>query len=465
MTTKTTLSLTECHHDQLMKHLFPGDGLEAVALALCGRRQGLGSYGLLVHKVIPVPHESCRRAPDFVTWSTDRMPEILEYAAKKGLSVVKVHSHPNGYDSFSPTDDQSDKEFFGYLRSWVEDDAPHASAIMFQNGRIVGRTSAPDGSFRPLSCIKMVGDNLKFWPYKECQAHADEFGIRVAQTFGEKTYQLLKGLKIGVVGCSGTGSIVVEQLARNCVGHLVLVDPDRVEVKNLNRIPQATMRDALEKRFKVDVMARHINIMGFGTQIEPFSTDLYACAAVKALAGCDILFGCMDSIDGRHLLNKLAIFYLIPYLDIGVKLIADGLGGIDQVCGTVHYLKPGGSSLLSRGVYTQEQLRATAMKHSDPEAYEKQLGAGYIEGVDEEKPAVISINMMIASLGVNELLARIHPYRDDPNSEYAVHRIGLNAGFMTHENDGEPCAVLEKWVGRGDINSLLGTPYLSIKEI
>ena len=348
-----------------------------------------------------------------------------------------------------------------YVHSWIDDDAPHASAIMFQDGSMIGRTLSPSRDFRPLSCIKLVGDNLRFWSFEKRPSLVDEYGIRVAQAFGEGTYQLLKDLKIGVVGCSGTGSLVVEQLSRNCIGSLVLVDPDRIEVKNLNRIPQATMEDALAKKFKVDVLARNIATMGFGTRVKTFPNDLYTYNVVKALSSCDILFGCMDSIDGRHLLNKLATTYLIPYFDIGVKLVADGKGGVDQVCGTVHYLKPGGSSLLSRRVYTQEQLRAVSMKRSDPQSYQEQLKAGYIEGVDEEKPAVISINMLIASLGVNELLARLHPYRDDPNEEFAVHRIGLNAGLIFRESDGEPCVALKKWVGRGDINPLLGMPSLS----
>ncbi|BBO77470.1 hypothetical protein DSCW_48870 [Desulfosarcina widdelii] len=224
------------------------------------------------------------------------------------------------------------------------------------------------------------------------------------------------------------------------------------------------MADALNKEYKANVLARSVDEMRFGTQVRTIADDLYSFHAVKALSECDVLFGCMDGIDGRHLLNKLSTAYLIPYFDIGVKLAADGAGGIDQICGSVHYLQPGGSSLLSRGVYTHEQLRAASMKRADPIAYKEQLKAGYIEGVDEEKPAVISVNMLFASLGVNELLARIHPFRDDPNSAFSVNRIGLHAGTFFNEPDGQPCATLNKWVGRGDIIPLLGMPSLSSEE-
>jgi hypothetical protein len=461
LTMNITLSLTESHHDQLRNHLFPGDGMEAIAFALCGHRHGSNSLGLLVHEIVPLPYDCCKRAPDYIQWRTEKIPEILDRATKKGFSVVKIHSHPNGFDAFSLVDDRSDRDFFTYASAWTDNMVPHASVVMFLDGSMKGRTLSDNDEFQPIECIKFIGDDLKFWFHGKEPAHLDEYGIRVVQAFGQGTYQLLKALKIGVVGCSGTGSLVVEQLARNCVGDLVLVDPERIEIKNLNRIPQATMDDALNKEYKVNVIARSIEAMRFGTQVTTITDDLYSFNAVKALSECDVLFGCMDSIDGRHLLNKLATAYIIPYFDIGVKLFADGVGGIDQICGTVHYLQPGGSSLLSRGVYTQEQLRAASMKRADPRAYREQLKAGYIEGVDEEKPAVISVNMLFASLGVNELLARLHPFRDDLNADFAIHRIALHAGSILAEPDGEPCATLKKWVGRGDIIPLLGMPSLS----
>jgi hypothetical protein len=172
----------------------------------------------------------------------------------------------------------------------------------------------------------------------------------------------------------------------------------------------------------------------------------------------------MDSVDGRHLLNKLATFYALPYFDLGVKLEADGRGGVDQVCGTVHYLQPGGSSLLSRKVYTMEQVRTAGLYRTDRAAYKAQLAQGYLRGVVEDRPAVIQLNMFIASLAVNELLARLHPYRIDPNGDYAIHRVSLSHGIYEHLEDGDPCLALAKHVGRGDITPLLDWAELSERK-
>ena len=459
----TTLSLTGKQHAELAAHLFPPDGCEAVAFALCGHRRGVERHRLVVHRVAPVPYDHCSlRTTDRVTWSTDILPPFLEEASRYGQGLIKIHSHPDA-SPFSRIDDASDRDLFPSVHAWTEA-SPHASAIMFPDGRMIGRTVDDNGHFRPLSSINVVGDDLSFWPSGNHTAVVPEFGRRVAQTFGSGTYDRLRNLRIGVVGCSGTGSPLIEQLARNCVGTLVLVDPDRVEEKNLNRILNATMEDAQRGRFKVDVAARAIGDMGLGTVVETHPRNLFDPDTVRAVAGCDVVFGCMDSIDGRHLLNKLATFYVIPYFDLGVKLEADGKGGVDQVCGTVHYLQPGGSSLLSRHVYTMEQVRAAGLHRTDPAAYRTLLGDGYIRGVQEDRPAVVQLNSLVASLAVNEFLARLHPYRLDPNGDYAAHRLSVSHGIYEHEEDGQPCLTLVRHVGRGDVSPLLDWAELSLER-
>ena len=171
----------------------------------------------------------------------------------------------------------------------------------------------------------------------------------------------------------------------------------------------------------------------------------------------------MDSIEGRHILNRLATFYLLPYFDLGVKLEADGKGNVDYVGGVVHYVQPGRSSLLSRGVYSLNEVHAEGLKRTDPKAYAEQVKSKYITGVAEDRPAVVSVNTQIAAMAVNELLARVHPYRDDPNSEFAVHRMIINRGEFYREPEGTPCNLLLKYVGRGDTVPLLDLPALSEK--
>lgn len=458
-----TLTMTAAQHKTMRQHLLPGDGLEAVALALCGRRAGAETHRLLVHEVHPVPYSLCERAEDRVTWRTTQLRPLLDKAAKRGFAVLKIHSHPTGHPRFSGTDDAADGILFPSVHGWIDGDDPHASAVMLPDGRVFGRVHHADGAIAPLASVAVIGDDLKIWRADGVGSDAlPEFALRHIQAFGEGTFRALRGLRIAVVGCSGTGSLVVDMLARLGVGALVLVDPERVEEKNLNRIVNALARHL--GWLKVDVMREFVDGLGLGTRIETFDEDLFDPKVVRAVAGCDVVLGCMDSADGRHLLNRIATFYLQPYFDVGVRLEADGKGGVDQICGGVHYLQPGRSSLLSRGVITLERVRAEALRRSDPERYAALVKEKYIKGIQTDRPAVNAVNMVFAGQAVMELLMRLHPCRIDANGVYAKHTMSLTGGFWLNFAEGPVDEALAHHAGRGDLAPLLDMPMLDLKD-
>jgi len=457
------LKISGIMYETLQSHLFPGDGKESVAIALCGAYHSENSVKILVHKLIPIPIEECIiRTEVQVNWKTNKLIDVLELAARKKFSILKIHSHPTGFPEFSKTDDTSDIEIFDSIFSWIEDVDVHVSAVMLPDGRIFGRaiTREDELKFEPLNKITVVGSDIKY--FTDHSLEVDSFTIRTAQAFGDATTSLLKNLTVGIVGCSGTGSPTIEQVARLGFGKIVMIDPDKIEIKNLNRIINSTRDDAENARHKVEVLAKAIRSMGLETEVDALPINLYeGQTAISKIADCDVVFGCMDSVDGRHLLNQIATFYLVPYFDLGVKLIADGKGGIDQIWATVHYLQPGKSSLLTRGVYTLDDLAAASMYRKDPVNYEALKKEGYIKNVNVESPAVISINMHIASLAVIEFLARIHKFRYDDNADSAITRVSLSDSYIQKEADGETDIYLEKFVGRGDMVPLLNMPEFS----
>lgn len=234
-----------------------------------------------------------------------------------------------------------------------------------------------------------------------------------------------------------------------------LRDPDIIEHKNLNRIVNSTLKQAETKTPKVEAFESAIGQMGTCTRVTALANDLFDLKVLQQLATCDVLFGCMDTVDGRDILNRLATFYLIPYFDLGVRLDADGKGGVDVTCGSVHFLLPGGSSLLSRHVYGPEGLRAASLRRTNPEQFAAEVDQGYIKGVKVESPAVISVNGLCATLAVNNFLARLHPFRIDPNSEIRHQWFDLINGIFGNSDGGEHCRVLQRLAGRGDVQPVL----------
>ncbi len=442
--------------EDLYKHLFPGDGNEAAALVLCGRRDSQDGHILCAHKILVIPHQKCfERTPVRVHWPTALGMPLFEEAMRKHMAVLKIHSHPGYYPHFSEIDDKSDFELFQSLHGWTDDAFPHASSVMLPNKEIFGRTISKDMQFHPINRILISGDDILFYDTIQSENSVAARDIRTAQAFGEKTLNLLNSLRVGVVGCSGTGSWVIEQLSRLGVKELVLVDPDVIEHKNLNRIINSTLKHAEKNTPKVKAIASIIKRIGTKTKVKVFHTDLFDIEVLQYLATCDVLFGCMDTVDGRDLLNRLATFYNVPYFDLGVRLDADGQGGINVACGSVHFLLPGGSSLLSRNVYTPEALRAATLRRSNPAQFESELKEGYIKGAKVESPAVISINGMCATLAVNNLLARIHPFRVDSNDEIRHQWFDLINGAFGNNTGGSRCEVLKRYAGRGDISPFL----------
>ncbi len=201
---KTTLRLSGKQHEALRTHLFPGDDLESVALLLCGRHCSEEGTVLTVRDLFLIPTEACAiRTPYRLTWETDAIVPALLTADAKGLSVVKIHSHPGGYSQFSECDDSADRDLFPCLYGWIEGDQPHGSAVMLPDGRIFGRTVSSEQAFRAIERVTVVGDDLRIWDYGATNGASDGFAARHAQAFGEGTTLLLQSLTIAVVGCSG----------------------------------------------------------------------------------------------------------------------------------------------------------------------------------------------------------------------------------------------------------------------
>ena len=458
-----SLSLTGDQHDRLQGHLFPGDGLEAVAFLACGRANGADRHRLVVRRVECIPYEECTRRQDRVTWNAEAIEDLLNLAEVEGLSLIKVHSHPGGYPQFSRVDDRSDSELLPTIRSWIEADIPHGSVVMLPGGRLFGRYLWRGNRLHNINLINVVGASLSFWWSAEDSGVQDApMGEAQDQAFGEGTTRFMRKLSAAVVGDSGTGSPTIEQLLRLGVGRIVAIDSDHVEHRNLNRILFATKKHATNGTKKVAAAAEDIARKNLGTKFTAIERDVETSEAIQAISQCDVLFGCVDSVGGRFTMNLIASHYIIPYFDIGVLLDAEQSGAsrgkIKDIMGTVHYLVPGRSSLLTRDQFTLADVAAEGLHKRDPSAAEQQVQDKYIKGLNVRRPAVVSVNMFASALAVNDFLARLHPYRKTDNKDVASIEFSLAELRLTTDEEMEPCQIMGQYLGYGDRRPLLGLP-------
>jgi len=455
-----TLSLPEAFHTQLRRHLFPGEGNESAAVLVCTKVPG-DRQRLLAKNLILVPHKECSYRDEVsLTWPSSHIEDAIDIAEPEQLSIILVHSHPNGYPHFSDVDDHSDREIIpsifeacGHL---------HGTAVMLPSGVMFGRVYTPDLAVAPMDLISVVGPDLHYWwEHGQLRPAARPMAFTSAMTTE------LSSLTVCVIGVSGTGSIVAEQLSRLGFGRVILIDHDTVEWKNLNRILNTTKADADNNRPKVEVFAERVNTYREEPFAVPVDSNILTRKAVLAAAQADVLFSCVDTHRGRSVADRIATAFLLPLIDVGVAIPTRDTGAtkaIAEATGRIDYVYPGGSTLFDRGVYTAATLQAEALAESDPEAHAEQLKLGYIEDVQEQAPAVISLNMRAASACVMEFIARAYPFRHESNSLYARTRFMLAEAFEEFYAESEFKARLSPDLARGDREPLLNLPTLGEKE-
>ena len=128
---------------------------------------------------------------------------------------------------------------------------------------------------------------------------------RTEMLVGNDAMELLRRTKVIIFGLGGVGSWCAEALVRSGVGHLTLVDPDCVDVTNVNRqLPALTSTlgrpkvEVLRERFldinpEVEIIARQ----------ERFTTDTAASFYIEDF---DYVIDAIDSIADKLELILLA---------------------------------------------------------------------------------------------------------------------------------------------------------------
>jgi hypothetical protein len=206
---------------------------------------------------------------------------------------------------------------------------------------------------------------------------------------------------MGVVGAGGTGSAVLEQLARLGVRNITIIDPDIVEMSNLSRLWGSRPDDARNKRPKVEVLAQHLRAISPGVEVRAIQASVTRQSVIAELRDRDVVFGCTDNHWSRAVLNRFAHQYLVPLVDMGVRLDArDGV--VSAAAGQVTLAGAGLSCLRCSQVIDAERVRVESMPDQERAALMRE---GYVAGSHDPAPSVISLNTTVAGIAVTSALS------------------------------------------------------------
>lgn len=128
---------------------------------------------------------------------------------------------------------------------------------------------------------------------------------------GEKGQEKLKRAKVFIAGVGGLGSPVSIYLTAAGVGHLRMVDHDRVDLTNLNRQVVHWSGDVGKR--KVESAQEKLNKLNPNVTVETLSATISEENASELITGFDLIVDAMDNLRTRYLLNKKAIEHGIPF--------------------------------------------------------------------------------------------------------------------------------------------------------
>lgn len=320
--------------------------------------------------------------------------QISKTAALESLALIFVHSHPgNDRPEFSRTDDKGEAQLADFL-SIRAPNLAHCAIVVSRGGWRARRLGAGQEGR-----IISVGPQIEalFDPSEHIYNAGLRFDRQV-RALGRAGQRHLESLTVGIVGLGGTGSITAEQLAYLGVRKFLLMDPDTIELTNLNRVVGAHADDV--GRRKIDVATDMIMKIAPDAQIARIEGDVTRTRYARELRAVDFIFSCTDSHGSRAVIQQIAYQYLIPCINMGSIITAHD-GRITGIHGQIQALAPGLACFTCCGLLDAEEVRRDMMNE------EERLQDVYIQGAHEPAPAVISINGTVTSLAMTMFLAMV----------------------------------------------------------
>jgi molybdopterin/thiamine biosynthesis adenylyltransferase len=457
--------MTEESHLRLLSHLVRSDGQEDLCFATFNLSRGSQRLTAIITDII-LPLKGDRNIHGNVGFMPQYFTRALKIAAEKKQGIALLHSHLfPGWQGMSKDDVVAETRLAP--AAYATTGFPFIGLTIGTDGSWSGRFWLKDKTVKRkylrhwCGTVKVVGKNLRVTfndsLLKPKQNHEQQ--LRTISAWGEKTQKDISRLRIGIVGLGSVGSIVAEILARVGVSNFTLIDFDKVEEKNLDRLTGIFKKDI--GRFKVNAIKKCIQKSATAVKVDIHACNHSVCEkeGFEAALNCDVLFCCVDRPWGREVLNFISYAHLIPVIDGGIMVRTNKANtkiiGADWKAQIVGYKRP---CLECLGQYKAENagLERTGLL-DDPL---------YIQGMEDPKfieahENVYAFSSHLASMEVLQMLSLfIAPSGVADVGQQTFHFV---TGVMDVDRGKEchPNCIFTTLVGKGDSSSIV--PYSTHK--
>lgn len=445
---KYRIKISRADFESLQSHVFSVAPRESGAFMLAGISRGEEFYDVLVRRVLPIAPEGFTEQEEYrLEVSSQVVNGLIALAGAGGLGAVVAHSHPEEIP-YSLTDDYGEKRIFASVREFLGNEVPTASLLFTPRG-VIGRVWLPEES-RPIPFdeILIIGSHIERIAAQESEQPSAEIYDRQVLALGEKGQSQMASTKVAIVGVGGTGSAVAEQLVRLGVADILLIDQDLFEASNLSRIFGSFFEDVSGRpKLKINIIEAHLRRINPGITIKSLGKNIAEAGTALAMRDRDVIFLCTDDHWGRSVVNHIAHQYLIPTINLGTRIDAPQ-GRITGAMGNIDALLPDGPCLWCKGALDSERIRVESLPEQERES---QIREGYIEGISNKAPSVISLNATIAGIAVTHFIQLVTNFGQRPieRMNYFLMENVLQGGRTNKEK-----CVCQKVRGYGDLKGL-----------
>ncbi|GGB79782.1 ThiF family adenylyltransferase [Deinococcus soli (ex Cha et al. 2016)] len=418
-----SVALTSTLHDALKAFLLRTDGQEDLLFALYVPSVGHERFTALVTDLI-YPEEGEREVHGNVSFTGAYLERVYRLAMAKGRGVVMLHSHLGpGWQDASEDDIRADQRVASSAvpaTGW-----PLISMTLGTDGTWSARVwqnEAGDVKGRWATHVRGVGPqlNVSYAEHLRPAPPATRRHKRTVAVWGPEQQAAMTRLTVGVVGLGSVGSQVCEQLARSGFTRLVLIDHDRVEEHNLDRLIGAYPEHLGE--LKVDVAARNAIRSSTAAQIDVRRVPVKVTSpgGYRAALDCDVLFSCVDRPQPRRLLNHMAYAHLIPVIDGGIRVRhrQEEFIGVNWQVQTTGPTRP---CLACVGGFEAGEADMDAKGLLDDPTYVSGLPGGAALQASEN---VFTFSSAVASMEMLQLVALVTGFQN-----FGVQRFDFNSGI------------------------------------
>ncbi|MEO6889205.1 MAG: ThiF family adenylyltransferase [Ktedonobacteraceae bacterium] len=331
-------------------------------------------------------------------------------------TMIDVHTHPFSRASvaFSATDDGDERTFFRFLSTTFA--GLHYASIVFSqssySARVWTRKSGSPVARKALLKTQTSPENIASADFHEHGADRDEtmlltgeegFFHRSALALGLDVMRtIMHEQVISIVGVGGLGSVVAEHLIHMGFHEIHLIDPDVLDLSNLNRVVGAYYEDAQQKRAKADVVKRHLTNINPKARVLAHKNDVYDKEVESVLALSDWMIVATDTHASRLKVQELSVQYFVPLLSLGVNITVK-----DDICedmsGEVITARVG-DALCLQCLQRINPITVASERHPDTTIRDALVKRGYVRGKEIKEPAVKTLNTVVATMAVDMLI-------------------------------------------------------------